>query len=369
MLLILMSLMSNLAHAQDSNEDGCVDSYYDSNTACVAPSATIGRDISIGAGAFIGPRSTLVGRVSASGLRPVGAGSILSRNVSIAADHDIGTENTFGRLVAAGARLQTESDVTIRYASVLGDDVSMGASATIGALVEIGNNTQVASGTVIARGVTIADSLSSTSIGGIIGPNVVIGSGNSIDGSARIRKGAVLGNNATVQANARIGRDALIGADTIIGANVRIAARGQVTATTTVPDGTVVRAGEIYDNPAEGEFGDWLLGTACNGADFSGGCTTPETGYHFKGIYGDYACWWHTKNQAWNTTTSTNLYSLAQEFGLNASTGVQQWCSSFASTPNPTVYASSYNASSQIGAWGWCGGAPFASGGWACFRL
>jgi acetyltransferase-like isoleucine patch superfamily enzyme len=369
MMLVVISLMTSVAHAQDSNEDGCIDSYFDSNGACVATSATIGPDISVGAGAFIGPRSTLVGRVSASGLRPIGAGTIIGRRALIGADHDIGADNTIGRWIELGARLQTDSNVSIGYGSILGDDVSIGTGAVLGTLVDIGDNTQIASSAVVARSVTIGDSVSTASIAGIIGPNVVIGSGASIDATARIRKGSTLGNDVTVLSNGRVGRDAIIGDGAIIGQNVRIAARAQVTATTTVPDGTVVQAGEIYDDPAQGQLGDWLLGTPCNGTTHSGGCTTPETGYHFKGIYGNYACWWHTKNQAWNTTTSTNLYSLAQEFGLDASTGVQQWCSSFASTPPPQSYNASYNSSSQIGAWGWCGGTPFSSGGWACFEM
>jgi hypothetical protein len=86
--------------------------------------------------------------------------------------------------------------------------------------------------------------------------------------------------------------------------------------------------------PTAGEFGDLLVGTSCNGADFGGGCTSAETGYHYKGAFDGYQCWWHTKNQAWNTSYSS----------------------------------SSYNDASQVGAWGWCGGTPFSSGGFVCFE-
>jgi hypothetical protein len=118
-----------------------------------------------------------------------------------------------------------------------------------------------------------------------------------------------------------------------------------------------------------GSYTDWLVGTEC-GAAFSSTCTAAETGYHYKGMYDGYQCWWHTKNQAWNTTTSTNIYALAQQFGLDVSTAVQNWCVPFSGTPTPTSYGSfsSYTSPTNVGAWGWCGGAPMASGGWVCMR-
>lgn len=118
---------------------------------------------------------------------------------------------------------------------------------------------------------------------------------------------------------------------------------------------------------SETTFGNLLVGTPCNGTDYGGGCTAAETGYHYKGAYDGYQCWWHTKNQAWNTSTATNYYSLATHFGLDPNSGVASWCHEFGSTPDPYGYDSNYNESSNVGAWGWCGGAPFASGGFVCF--
>ncbi len=116
-------------------------------------------------------------------------------------------------------------------------------------------------------------------------------------------------------------------------------------------------------------FGDWKVGLPCNGVDYGGGCTPAETGYHWKGIYGSYACWWNTKNQAWNSP-ATNPYQLAQFFGLNVGTGKVQWCSSFSSTPNPSSYSNctGYCQINDDHMWGWCGGAPFTNGGWICFN-
>jgi hypothetical protein len=116
---------------------------------------------------------------------------------------------------------------------------------------------------------------------------------------------------------------------------------------------------------------DWLVGIGCNGA--MSPCTDPETGYHWKGLYNNggqqWACWWHTKNQAWNTSTSTNFHALANHFGLANLVGGSQWCQSFASSPLNacSLSNSGYFSPGEVGAWGWCGGAPFQSGGMVCF--
>jgi hypothetical protein len=118
--------------------------------------------------------------------------------------------------------------------------------------------------------------------------------------------------------------------------------------------------------PSTTEFTDWLVGSACSGQIYSGGCTPEETGYHYRGEFNGRQCWWHTKNQAWNTTTGTNIYNLAQHFGLDAGTGISKWCYSFASDPDEASGSPSYNDETNVGAWGWCGGEPFQSGGFIC---
>jgi cysteine-rich repeat protein len=117
------------------------------------------------------------------------------------------------------------------------------------------------------------------------------------------------------------------------------------------------------------ESQDWLVGErACNGADYGGGCQSYiEPGYHWVGEYDGYKCWWHTKNQAWNTDKSTNFYYLAQHFGLDISTSRCSWCHSKSSTPSPSGYYTSYREENQVGAWGWCGGSLWAAGGFICF--
>jgi cysteine-rich repeat protein len=120
---------------------------------------------------------------------------------------------------------------------------------------------------------------------------------------------------------------------------------------------------------------DWLVGTPCNGNNYGGGCTPAETGYHFKGLYSSggqqWACWWHTKNQAWNTSTSTNFHALANHFQLANNTGGSKWCHAKSVDPcsagTCSMSNSGYFSSNQTGAWGWCGGSPFTSGGFVCF--
>jgi hypothetical protein len=119
---------------------------------------------------------------------------------------------------------------------------------------------------------------------------------------------------------------------------------------------------------------DWLLDTPCNGADFGGGCTTEETGYHFSGYFEadlqDYACWWHTKNQAWNTDSSTNFWALAENFELEPGVGGSTWCYARGSNPCDSgtcgSFLGGYFDIGDSGAWGWCGGDPFTSGGHVC---
>ena len=113
-------------------------------------------------------------------------------------------------------------------------------------------------------------------------------------------------------------------------------------------------------------FEDWLVGTPCNGVNYGNGCVPSDTGYHFKGIFGAYACWWHHKNQAWNTSTSSNYYSLGQHFGVTPGVGVVSWCHDKSSTPTPTSYSSSYFSPSDVGAWGWCAESDPNSVGFVC---
>ncbi len=268
MTIVLLALAASFASAADSNDDGCEDSYFDANGACVASSAvigsgatvgtdavvgtssTIGTDTSLETDTFVGARSVLVGRVGLSGARVVGNGTVISRSVFIDADHAIGTDNTIGRAATIGERLDTGANVSIGHGATLGDDVTIGAGAVVGSLVELGAKTEVEASATLARGVTIADSTTAATIGGVVGPNVSIGADNTIATTARIRKDVTLGSDVTVLGNTRIARSVTIGDGVTVGANARIGPGAIVTATTLIPDGTVVPRGETYDAPS-----------------------------------------------------------------------------------------------------------------------
>ncbi len=307
MITLVLSLLLPTALAADSDGDGCVDSYYDANTACVATTATldsgvviaansvvgayasVGTDTTIASSVFVGPRTTITGRVSAPGTLSVQANTTIGRSTTIGADHIIGQDNAIGRSVDIGARVETGNNVSIGYANTLGDDVVLGAGAVVGALVDIGDNTTIEAGAVIARGVTILDSGSTANIGGIIGPDAQIGSGADIAATARIRKRTTLGNNVTVLGNVRIGRDAQIGNGATIGANVRIAAGAQVTANSDVPDDTVIAAGEEFDNAASGIL-DTAGVKAWEDGTYASSCYTyryPVDGHIYEGDTGN----------------------------------------------------------------------------------
>ena len=117
-----------------------------------------------------------------------------------------------------------------------------------------------------------------------------------------------------------------------------------------------------------GCFDDWLVGTPCNGIDYGNGCVPADTGYHFVGMYDGYACFWHQKNQAWNTTTASNFYHLGQSFNVTPGVGKCGWCANKYSVPTPLTYDScvQYFDQSNVGAWGWCAESDPDSVGFVC---
>ena len=153
-------------------------------------------------------------------------------------------------------------------------------------------------------------------------------------------------------------------------------ARLQVVSLSTCDASEVVSLGAGPTIPECG-LDDWLVGTPCNGVDLGGGCIDSETGYHYTGVYFDpvgqpFACWWHTKNQAWNTDATTNFYSLAEHFGLTPGAGGSNWCYELSSDPcsvGACAVGSSYHEADNVGAWGWCGGDPYTSGGHVCLPI
>jgi hypothetical protein len=135
-----------------------------------------------------------------------------------------------------------------------------------------------------------------------------------------------------------------------------------------IPDGCDVGGG--------GVCGDWLVGTACNGIDYGNGCTPADTGYHYRGRFASggsqYECWWHTRNQAWNTSTNSNIHQLGLQFGLNPNIGTSNWCFHFTEDPCAVGTCGNgwnfYSDVGNIGAWGWCAETDPDMGGFVCFE-
>ncbi|PRQ08105.1 DUF4215 domain-containing protein [Enhygromyxa salina] len=121
---------------------------------------------------------------------------------------------------------------------------------------------------------------------------------------------------------------------------------------------------------------DWLAGELeCTPVE--GLCLDSETGYHWRGLFmhqgEQYACWWHTKNQGWNTSSATNYWKLAERFELETNTGRARWCYGFDAEPcsigacGLAPLPPDYFTQGNVGAFGWCGGEnPGDSGGFVC---
>jgi hypothetical protein len=128
--------------------------------------------------------------------------------------------------------------------------------------------------------------------------------------------------------------------------------------------------GDGCDNTcgSEGCFDDWLVGTPCNGVDYGNGCSPQDTGYHYVGIVSGYACFWHHKNQAWNTSPASNFWHLAEQFGVTPGTGKCSWCHDKFGQPSPDGYSdcAGYFQKDQVGAWGWCAESDPNSVGFVC---
>lgn len=143
----------------------------------------------------------------------------------------------------------------------------------------------------------------------------------------------------------------------------------------------IVEAGELCDDgnlidddgcsstcSSELCYDDWQVGAPCNNVDYGNGCSPELTGYHYRGSFDGWQCWWHTRNQAWNTSAETNHYNLAVTFGLEPSQGWCTWCHDWADTPSGMSEGGcGYTDHGNAGAWGWCAESNYWQGGWICF--
>ena len=264
--------LSSAARAQalDTDGDGCRDDRALSEQACAHPSAildpstqlgsgvsilpyaVLGPDLHIGERSLVGERANIAGRGLEPGPSVIGADVVIGRRSILGSDVTLADDIIFGRAVRTGTHLESGSNVAVGYAAELGDHVTLGGNATVGNLVMVGDWTEVANNTVLARGVAVDGGTQSspTQVGGIIGPEVTIGSGAVIGPLVRIRKQATIHAGARIEGTARIGRDAVIGPRAVIEDGAVVRAGVSICNDTVVTSGTYIPRGLSY--PAEG---------------------------------------------------------------------------------------------------------------------
>ncbi len=185
-------------------------------TACVAATATLGADVSLGPGVVIGEYAT------------VGAGCTLHANV-VLLDH-----------CRVGANVTLFPNVTLYEQTVIGDDTTIHSGATIGSYgfgyrttggrheraaqlgwVEIGSDVEIGANVAIDRGAYGATRIGSgTKIDNLvqiahncqIGPHNLICSQVGIAGSTSTGEYVVMAGQVGVRDHVKIGRGAMIGA-------------------------------------------------------------------------------------------------------------------------------------------------------------
>lgn len=148
---------------------------------------------------------------------------------------------------------------------------------------------------------------------------------------------------------------------------------GLIEGTEECDDGNPVNGDEcsedcLIEATGGGCFQDWLVGTSCNGVNYGNGCSPQDTGYHFIGVIDGYACWWHHKNQAWNTSSASNFWQLGEHFGATPGIGLCGWCFEKSETPVLSSLNScdGYFDQNNVGAWGWCAESNANSVGFVC---
>lgn len=255
------------AHAADLDADGCEDSFYAANQACVHPTATVapgavigaraavGPYVVVAAGAVIAPRAVLAGRDVGVGTLPVGTGTTIGRRTVVGANGSFGSSDFVAADVAIGRELDAGDAAWIGYGAVVGDHVTLDDQSTVGSLVQLGDYSRLGPSASIGRAATVADAPRARDgavIEGDVGPDVQIGVGAFVGAGARVNRGATLGAGAEVLAGARVGRNVDVGAGARVGVGAVVRSGA-----------TVAPCGDI-DGGAHVPRGDtWSDGDAC----------------------------------------------------------------------------------------------------------
>ena len=169
--------------------------------AIVAPTATIGADVTIGPWCQVGPDvtiedgATLISHVVADGHTRIGAGAVMYPFSTIGmAPQDLKYKGEPTRC-ELGARSQAREHVTIHRGTVTGTGLtSVGNDCLLMAGVHVAHDCAVGNNVVIANNVLMGGHVS-------VGDNAVIGGAAAIHQFTRIGRAAMIGGMAGVEAD------------------------------------------------------------------------------------------------------------------------------------------------------------------------
>ncbi len=232
---------------------------------CVAWSAVVTQDSTVGAGATVMSRAL----VGATNIGPgaiigpsayVGIGSDIGAGAVLARRAGIGQGSRLGASVMLANRVQVGNDVsisggTVGYGSTIGELARIGPGTTIGNLVTIGRGAWISQdglggGARLMRKAQVGDSAVVGS-NASLGPATTVGEGTTIGADVRLRRDVTVGADAEIQSQSVIGRRAVIGARSWLA------------------EGTILRGGVIVQDDACVDTG----GTPVNRDEvLSGGC-------------------------------------------------------------------------------------------------
>ncbi len=260
-------------------------------SASVAPTASLGHGVELGAGAgvlsyaTVGAYSQLGGASSPAivGSRAVLEGAstpaegsvfpsgIIGRSTTVGlsgADVEHGDDVTLGRAVTIGRGARLGDSVSIGYGTSIGEDVVIADGVILGSLVSISDDAVIGPQAVLAREAFLGEA-ATVGANVILGPQVEVGAGalvGALDPASepvRVRKNVTIGQGAWVAQGAVMGRGATaeectsVEADTRLGASAIVEAGGRACADNNDPEcagiygyGSTV-PGQSYSLPCE----------------------------------------------------------------------------------------------------------------------
>lgn len=190
--------------------------------AVVEDGARIGAHVSIGIGARIGAGCQIHDGVRIGRGCRIGAGSILHPNVVIGADGFSFVTEAPGRLDEARAAMAQPSAVDPGAAQDWLRIHSLGG-VEIGPEVEIGAGSTVDAGTIRATRIgqgTKIDNLVQVGHNAVVGRDCLLCAQSGVAGSARIGDRSILGGKVGVSDNVTVGADVVLGGGSIVLSNV-----------------------------------------------------------------------------------------------------------------------------------------------------